>query len=286
MAKKQSIDYPFWINDFDRVKNHRDKYPSLQKIFESPISFWYGDNPKKSKEYLANSIRRLIKRAKPQLPILVTYNIPFRDIGQHSRGGADSREKYLDYIRRFSEGVGDNKPIVIFEPDALPHCSLLSDEDKNTRLELMREGLQLLTDSCSALVYIDVGHSGWLQPEEVVELLDKVSNPNVRGFSVNVSNYRTTEESLRWARKICKWRENDYFVIDTSRNGNGPNENEWCNPKGRALGTKPTCETDYKKCDAYLWVKIPGESDGKCNGGPRAGKFWPEQGEELVRNSL
>ena len=38
------------------------------------------------------------------------------------------------------------------------------------------------------------------------------------------------------------------------------------------------------KCDAYIWVKIPGESDGKCNKGPKAGMFWGEQAEELVKN--
>ena len=46
-----------------------------------------------------------------------------------------------------------------------------------------------------------------------------------------------------------------------------------------------TTNTSYKYCDAYLWIKIPGESDGKCNGGPKAGRFWGEQAEELVKNS-
>ena len=69
-------------------------------------------------------------------------------------------------------------------------------------------------------------------------------------------------------------RRQDYYVIDTSRNGQGNFDNEWCNPPGRGLGTPSTCNTNHRKCDAYLWIKVPGESDGKCNGGPRAGKFW------------
>ena len=32
-------------------------------------------------------------------------------------------------------------------------------------------------------------------------------------------------------------------------------------------------------------IKIPGESDGKANGGPRAGRFWPEYASELVENT-
>ena len=87
---------------------------------------------------------------------------------------------------------------------------------------------------------------------------------------------------MAFGLQLCELRPNDYFVIDTSRNGNGPFGNEWCNPPGRALGIPPTCNTGNEKCDAFLWVKVPGESDGTCNGGPRAGRFWPEQAEKLI----
>jgi len=279
------MEYPFWVNDFDRVgKKYNKKYPLATEIFKSPSSFWYGDNPKKPKQHMEKSIRRLLNRAKPQLPILVTYNIPNRDIGQYSKGGAKTRERYLDFINRFAKGVGKDSPIIIFEPDALPHSTLLSEEEQEWRLELMKEGLEILTNKCNGIVYVDVGHSNWLQPEVVIELLDKIMNPKVRGFSVNVCNYRTTEESIRWGKKICRLRKDWNFVVDTSRNGQGPLNNEWCNPKGAGLGDLPTTNTDFRKCDAYLWIKIPGESDGKCNGGPKAGMLWGEQAEELVRN--
>jgi endoglucanase len=150
----------------------------------------------------------------------------------------------------------------------------------------MKESLEILTNNCNGIVYIDVGHSAWLTPEQVNELLDRVSNNKIRGYSINSCNYRETKECLKWGRKISKYRPDEYFVIDTSRNGNGPLDEEWCNPNGRAIGNTPTCNTDYRQCDAYLWIKIPGESDGKCNGGPKAGKFWGEQAEDLVKNSI
>jgi len=279
------MNYPFWVNDFDRIGKYNERYPLAHKIFKHPSAFWFGDNPKKPKQHMEKSIRRLINRAKPQLPIMVMYNIPNRDVGQHSKGGASSRERYLDFVERFARGIGNDSPIVIYEPDALPHSTLLSEEEQEWRLELMKESLEHLTNNCNGIFYIDVGHSSWLRPEEVTGLLDKVSNPKVRGFSVNVCNYRTTEESIRWGRKICKWREDDYFIVDTSRNGQGPLDVEWCNPPDRGLGEVPTTKTKHKRCDAYLWVKIPGESDGGCNGGPKAGMFWGEQAEELVRNA-
>ena len=114
------------------------------------------------------------------------------------------------------------------------------------------------------------------------------------GFSLNVSNYKATETEIKYGKEISKRLGGKHFVIDTSRNGNGPPVEEcknadgeacWCNPPGRALGTPPTTETADPLVDAYLWLKKPGESDGKCNGGPKAGMFWQERALELARNA-
>ena len=277
------MNYPFWINDFDRIKNYREKYPLASTIFEYPQSFWYGDNPKKPKKWMEKSIQRLLKRASPQLPIFVMYNIPNRDVGQYSKGGAKTRERYIDFVERFAKGIGDTEAIIIYEPDALPHSTLLDEESQEWRLKLMKESLEILSNKCNGIIYVDIGHSSWLHYKTVSDLLDKVSNPKVKGFSINSCNYRSTKECLNWGKKISKLRPGDTFVIDTSRNGQGPLDEEWCNPPQRGLGEPPTTNTAHKLCDAYLWIKIPGESDGKCNGGPKAGKFWGEQAEELVK---
>ncbi len=278
------MNYPFWVFDWNRVRDYQEKYPLSKKIFKHPLSLWYGNRSAKPIKNLHKSLRRLFKRSGSNMPVLVIYNMPNRDIGQYSKGGAKTKDEYLQFIRDFADGIGDNKPIVIYEPDAIPHTTMLSKKEANIRLQLMRDAVDILTRT-EAYVYIDVGHSNWLSPEEVNNYLNKVANPLVKGFSVNVSNYRTTLESAKWANKICELRPNDNYVIDTSRNGNGPHGNEWCNPPGRALGEPPTCDTGLEKCDAFLWIKIPGESDGKANGGPRAGRMWGEMAEELVRNT-
>lgn len=279
------LDYPFWVNDFDRVKNFKKDFPQVSKIFDYPVSFWYGDRQGKYSCHIDEGLGRLMKRCGADLPVLVIYNIPNRDVGHHSKGGAHTRESYLDFLHAFCRGIGDKSPIVIYEPDAIPHSTLMENQQAEPRLSLMKEGLEILTNESNALVYVDVGHSNWLAPSKVAQLLDTVSNDKVRGFSINVSNFRSTKESMNWALQICEQRPQDHFVIDTSRNGNGPYGNDWCNPPGRALGTPPTCDTGEDKCDAFLWIKIPGESDGKCNGGPRAGRFWPEYASKLVENT-
>ena len=77
-----------------------------------------------------------------------------------------------------------------------------------------------------------------------------------------------------------------------------PDPQDWCNPPGRGLGIRPTTATGDPLADAYLWVKVPGESDGQCsrgltdNGGvdpewgvvdPAAGAWFPQQALELTQ---
>jgi endoglucanase len=97
-----------------------------------------------------------------------------------------------------------------------------------------------------------------------------------------------------------------HFVVDTSRNGQGPwvpvnppgDPQDWCNPPGRGLGYQTTANTGQPLVDAYLWVKIPGESDGGCyrwTSGPQdpvrnmidpaAGQWFSEMALELVHNA-
>lgn len=277
------IEYPFFVNNFDRVKNYRKDYPLVGKIFEHPVSFWYGVKNGQV-TYPEKSIKRLLKRAAPSLPVFTVYNLPNRDMGQYSKGGVKTGEGYLEFIDSFCKGISGNCPIVIYEPDALPHLAD-STSESTTQLGLMKTALRMLSERTGAIIYIDIGHSNWLSVEQADNLLSAVGNSGVRGFALNTSNYRSTEESMNFGLRLCEVRPNDYFVIDTSRNGNGPFGNEWCNPPGRALGIPPTCNTHNEKCDAFLWAKVPGESDGTCNGGPRAGRFWPEQAEKLISAS-
>ena len=114
--------------------------------------------------------------------------------------------------------------------------------------------------------------------------LNQVGFEYAVGFALNTSNYQTTSASKSYGQQISQQLGGKKFVIDTSRNGNGSN-GEWCNPSGRALGEKPTLVNDGSGLDALLWVKLPGESDGTCNGGPAAGEWFQSIALELARNA-
>ena len=102
---------------------------------------------------------------------------------------------------------------------------------------------------------------------------------HVRGFALNVSNFMSNRSSKRYGRALARALGGSHFVIDTSRNGRGPRwangAPQLCNPPGRGLGRYPTAHTGSRSVDAYLWVKTPGESDGRCHGDPSAGSWWP-----------
>jgi endoglucanase len=119
--------------------------------------------------------------------------------------------------------------------------------------------------------------------------------------------WNTVGIESRWALVLGANAPTTHFVVDTSRNGQGPwqfrptygdagTAQDWCNPPGRGLGVRPTANTGVPLVDAYLWIKSPGESDGSCNRGsgttdplwggivdPAAGAWFPQQALQLAQ---
>jgi len=131
-------------------------------------------------------------------------------------------------------------------------------------------------------VYLDAGHSAWVDPATMASRLQAAGVAQVRGFAVNVSGTGSSPDERRYAEQVSAATGGARYVIDTGRNGVGSN-GEWCNPTGRALGANPGLVSDGSRQDADLWVKRVGESDGTCNSGPPAGQWWPEYAISLAR---
>ena len=218
------------------------------------------------------------------LPVFVAYNIPQRDCGSYSAGGAASADAYRAWIRGFAQGIGERRAVVILEPDALAGIGCLDTTDRDRRLALLREAVQTLKAQRGVSVYLDAGHSSWISAAEMAERLRLAGIEQADGFALNVSNFHTTASNALYGEQLSARVGGKHFVIDTSRNGLGSN-GEWCNPSGRALGATPTASTGHALVDAFLWIKRPGESDGSCNGGPVAGAWWPEYALGLAQRA-
>lgn len=119
--------------------------------------------------------------------------------------------------------------------------------------------------------------------------------------------WNTVGIDSQWASLLGSAQPTTHFVVDTSRDGVGPwqfpaatfpDPQDWCNPPGRGNGERPTANTGNPLADAFLWVKVPGESDGSCNRGisgsttdpewggildPAAGVWFPQQALQLAQ---
>ena len=256
-----------------------------QKIATQPQGNWVGDwTPNIEQE--ASSYTKAAAAA-GKTPIFVAYNIPGRDCGQYSSGGAGSPEAYKTWIRSFVKGVGPRSAVVILEPDALP---LLLDCQQGTNTKLVTGLLtfavnEFRSGAPNAKVYLDAGNSAWKSAADMAARLKAANISKAAGFALNTSNYRTTAESRRYGNEIVqKLGGKTRFVIDTSRNGAGAG-NDWCNPSGRKLGLTSRKVAGSTGLEMLLWVKSPGESDGDCGvgKGSSAGQFLPQVAFDMAK---
>lgn len=248
----------------------------LDKIAQQPQALWLGE----WNSNIYRTVQHVVGKAKAEgaMPVFIAYNLPHRDCGQHSAGGLKGKDDYRQWIRKIHAGIGQDAAVVVLEPDALGLLDkCLSNEQQEERLFLLRDAVRVLRQNPKTVVYLDAGHSRWAPADVMAERLKKAGIDEAHGFALNTSNYGFTEENIEYGKKVSELVGGAPFVIDTSRNGAGPApNNEWCNPPGRKIGKPPTTETGDPLIDGYLWLKRPGESDGECNGGPKAGVFWLE----------
>ena len=246
------------------------------EIGSQPIARWFGDWNSNVGADVAAYVNRAT--AANAVPALVAYNIVNRDCGQHSSGGAANFAQYDAWISSFASGLGNSGAIVILEPDALALNGCASSE----RNDALASAVDTIKSTCAnCTVYLDAGHSNWVAPADMANRLLAAGVLSSDGFFTNVSNYNATSNETAFGAQVLNQLGNPNGlgqVIDTSRNGNGAN-NEWCDAPGRAIGDDPTLQPGSSTVDAYLWVKVPGEADG-CIAG--AGQFVPDRAFELA----
>lgn len=246
------------------------------EIGSQPIARWFGDWNGNVGADVADYVSRAT--AAGAVPSLVAYNIPDRDCGQHSSGGAANFDQYDAWISSFASGLGNSGAIIVLEPDALA----LNDCAGSERNDALANAVTTIKNACaSCSVYLDAGHSNWVSPGDMASRLVDAGVLQSDGFFTNVSNYNATGLEEAFGNQVLDALGNPSGlaqVIDTSRNGNGAN-GEWCDAAGRAIGAAPTLQTGATNVDAYLWIKVPGEADG-CIAG--AGQFVPDRAFELA----
>lgn len=282
------VGLPFYVNPTSKARMAADGVsppnPLLNAIADTPTAYWMDhlSTPSVDAKYIQAA------QAAGTIPVLALYGITNRDCGSYAAGGFGSADAYRGWIDFVAGAIGGGPAAVILEPDALAMASCLSDGQRQERMDLIRYGVDTLTRNPATAVYIDAGHAKWVPADQMAAMLNDVGIAKARGFSLNTANFFTTDESMGYGGAISGMTGGKPYVIDTSRNGNGSTFDEelyWCNPSGRALGSRPTTDTGNGQVDAFLWVKRPGESDGSCRGAPGAGRFVNSFAIELAQNA-
>lgn len=382
------------------AQGDREAADRIRAMIETPQAAWFtAGTPRSVKQDVRTTVTRA--EATGTVPVLVAYNVPFRDCAQFSAGGATTRAEYEAWIDGFAAGIGKRPAIVILEPDGLgiiPWYDPYGSADGSSTLEwcqpaeadpataaadrfaMLAHAVDVLAALPNVTTYLDGTHSAWLGAGDIAHRLVQAGVAGADGFYLNVSNYQFTANNVQYGRWISsciayatevaagdffgcpnqywnggplpakiaqllgewtgvalspfgEWSDDAddpalntsginlrygtmlgqvqptaRYVIDTSRNARGPwrppaypDPQDWCNPPGRGLGLSPTLDTGEPLLDAYLWVKIPGESDGECTRGlgpagetvdpewgridPAAGDWFPEMALELTANA-
>lgn len=260
-----------------KYQNLINQYPDFKDEFDVmssyPLPIWYTDRDSNG----LNTIKDTLQNCDQSTSVIIVYGLPNKDCdaGESSGGSNKNTNDYVKFVTDLHNQVSDKEIIYILEPDALS----LSVQNKcgiqNNYIENIKTALNILSQNKNAKIYLDIGF--WVliyddqQIKDFLSVVNKLDpEKKIKGFSLNLSNYRSKEESINSCKKVRDVSGMDYkCIIDTSRNANGPNaENTWCNLNSAGIGEVPTSNTGVSFIDYFLWIKPAIEVDGYCKGSP------------------
>jgi endoglucanase len=182
----------------------------LAKMLATPQAVWV---TKGTPGEARRAVERAVALADAQraVAVLVAYNIPGRDCGGLSAGGALTTADYKAWINGFAAGIGRHKAVVILEPDALglipSACNGGAGEPGFTdaaRFEELNYAVDALVAQPNTIVYLDATHSAWLNVHDVATRLLRAGVQRAQGFFLNVSNFQYTSNLVQYGTWISK----------------------------------------------------------------------------------
>jgi len=194
-----------------------------------------GGTPHDAWHTVAATIREA--RVQRRTPILVAYDVPYRDCQGLSAGGAADTAAYEAWIDGFAAGIGNARAVVVLEPDSLgiiPYNTTIfgatdacqptvidatgatvpaPGADPTDRYAQLAYALvRLATKAPNAKVYVDGTHSAWLGVSEAAfrinhltttatqtaQAADLPFDPSEVGFFLDVSNFQPIDQLIQF----------------------------------------------------------------------------------------
>jgi endoglucanase len=227
---------PATVSQIASLVRQRDLGDALKlaALAATPQAAWFtGGTPSD----VQTSVRKTMEQAarENRVPVLVAYNIPYRDCGAYSAGGAVDSATYAAWIEGFARGIGKGRAVVILEPDSLgiiPYNTTIYGAAEwctptvtdgtgatvpapgatadNRYAQLQGAIAALAASAPNASVYLDGTHSAWLGVGEAAFRIHKAGfDPGsgaqlVKGFFTNVSNFQPTDQSVQFGTWVSQ----------------------------------------------------------------------------------
>jgi endoglucanase len=243
---------------------HRDARDALliAKMEAVPRAVWLtgGTAAEVTKQIRQNLVLADLEGA---VPAFVVYNIPGRDCGSYSAGGAQSTAAYEAYIDAVAAAIGSHKAVITLEPDALANlpsdCGYPSIVDAGQlttdRYTQINYAVDKLETGPSTSVYLDAGHSHWHSVGDMAVRLVQGGVLRSQGFFLNVSNFRPTDYEVHFGTWISQCIA---FANDTEEGGWRLGHYDWCasqyySPNAPNNGT-PGGSVDPNDISTWHWT--------------------------------
>jgi endoglucanase len=264
----------------------RDKL-LLGRIALQPRAVWDGywdGNPRGTAQQTIRDSTQGVPNALAQVAI-------FRLDPWESCSGYWSRANQASYkawIRSYAAGIGSARVALVLQPD-LPFALCVS---SGVPEQLISYAAKVFNSLPHTTVYIDAGAYAWYKPVLIAHLLERSGIWHSRGFALNVTQYGSTDQELRWGAQInhalaADGARHKHFVINTDENGTpylagqisgggaASNYTPRCSSRGQQLcqrlGIPPTTDVANRRwhlsagdrgiaaaqVDAYMWLGRP-----------------------------
>jgi endoglucanase len=268
------------------------KANQIWKLAREPRFRWFG---KFTAPRMQKKIRGYLDRVQCDQPGTVPLMVVMRHQGKgcsgtYRAGGVAEDRRTMRWYDDFADSVGNSRVVIAFEPDSLGTVDCLARDRRKARLDVLRYGVDRLSQLPNATIYLEAGASDWEPATRTAKQLRYIGVSKVRGFMLNVTHHDWTRANILHGLQISRMVGGKHFIINTSYNGRGPLHyrkwinrakhrwrtiNVWCHPGLRGLGPAPTTATANPTVDAYMYINRPGYSAGSCNGGPLpVGTWW------------
>jgi endoglucanase len=208
--------------------NHAREAAAVTAMAAVPQAVWFSKGAPEEVQHAVGSLMMRAVRDR-SLPVLVANNRPYCDCTGLSPGGAKDTAAYEIWIDAFARGIGNERAIVVLEPDStgmLPYNTSLDGSQDPCRptvtdgkgqavpapeataeqayAQIRYAAASIARHAPHAVVYLDGTHSDWLPANESAYRLYRSGVLGTQGFFVNVSNFQRTSHSITYGTWIAK----------------------------------------------------------------------------------